>query len=101
VQEALTNVARHAQVTEASVRVWVGESTLLVHVSDQGVGFDLGTVLHQMDGRGLLGMRERVKYVGGKLSIESQPGRGTQVMAELPVAELEKEGEDDHHFAGG
>ena len=53
------------------------------------------------EGRGLVGMRERVKHVGGSLLIESQPGQGVQVSAELPVTPQGKEEEDDLHFISG
>jgi signal transduction histidine kinase len=101
VQEALTNVARHAGVKQACVQLWVDESALLINVSDEGEGFDASQVLRMKEGRGLVGMRERVKHVGGKLLIESQPGQGVQVSAELPVTAQGEEGEDDLHFISG
>jgi signal transduction histidine kinase len=58
------------------------ETQLAVLVVDDGVGFD-PTAEH--DGFGLAGMRERVELAGGELQIESRPGRGTRVMASLPL----------------
>jgi len=82
VQEALTNVARHARATSAMVRVWA-DSSLWVQIEDKGIGFDLnakaGTTL------GLTGMQERARGLGGDLTVESAPGRSTRVTAELPL----------------
>lgn len=83
VQEALTNVARHAGVSAAAVRVWATADTLYVRVEDLGCGFDLDATLAARRTGGLIGMQERVALVGGRLTIHSQPGAGTQLMAEL------------------
>jgi PAS domain S-box-containing protein len=85
VQEALTNVARHARVCEAEVRLWVDVGTLQVQVEDQGVGFDPETVLAAGRSSGLPGMHERVKLLGGRLAVESAPAGGTHLLAELPL----------------
>ncbi|HYR30059.1 MAG TPA: ATP-binding protein, partial [Thermoanaerobaculia bacterium] len=82
VQEALTNVARHAAVRHASVTVEAGDGTLQVLVEDEGVGFDVSAV---RAGAGLGGMRERVAILGGELEIVSAPGSGTRVSAQLPL----------------
>lgn len=81
VQEALTNVARHAATNAVSVQI-LGDGTLLIVVRDEGQGFrDAQTYATS----GLGGMRERVALLGGTLDIESAPGEGTVVTAELPV----------------
>jgi signal transduction histidine kinase len=80
-QEALTNVAKHAHATSAQVAVRVTESDALLEVQDDGVGFDTSA---QTSGFGLAGMRERVYLAGGRLELESGPG-GTTVRAHLPV----------------
>jgi PAS domain S-box-containing protein len=85
VQEALTNVARHAQVKEAVVRVWVHSGTLEVQVEDQGVGFDPEAALASGRSSGLPGMHERVMLLGGRLTIQSGPGEGTHLLAQLPL----------------
>jgi signal transduction histidine kinase len=91
VQEALTNVARHSGVSEATVWLWATQDTLGVQVEDQGTGFDPEAQL--ADGRvsGLSGMRERVALLGGQLTIESSPGDGTCLTAELPLRQLSEE----------
>ncbi len=86
VQEALTNVARHAHVREAVVRVWVSENTLWTQIEDAGVGFDPVTALASHATIGLAGMQERVAMVGGSLSIVSAPGSGSTLLAEFPLA---------------
>jgi two-component system, NarL family, sensor histidine kinase UhpB len=84
VQEALTNVARYAQVTEVMVRVRVKDDALIMAVEDHGVGFDLDKVAPTSTG--LNGMRERAVSLNGKLLVQSTVGEGTYVIAELPLA---------------
>lgn len=102
VQEGLTNVARHAGVSEAAVRVLYEEETLTIQIEDRGVGFAAGEALESGRSRGLVGMRERVAFVGGSLTIDSVPGWGTLLVVELPVNQAENGGNaDDHDRAGG
>jgi signal transduction histidine kinase len=86
-QEALTNVARHAHATRVEVTVCQEASVVRLEVSDDGTGFDATQPPAQSDGHGwgLLGIRERVALVAGKCVIESQRGRGTRVVVELPI----------------
>jgi len=84
VQEALTNVARYAHVTEVMVCVRAEYDALVVEVEDQGVGFDPDKVAPAS--MGLNGMRERALSLKGKLLVQSTPGEGTCVIAELPLA---------------
>lgn len=84
VQEALTNVARHANVQEATVRVWTHQDTLSIEVADSGDGFDLETAVTR-ETSGLAGMRERATLNGGQLKIESRVGEGTRLLAELNI----------------
>lgn len=83
VQEALTNVARYAQVGSVSVRVRAEPDALLVEVEDRGVGFDVESVAPTRTG--LNGMRERALSLKGKLLVQSKPGEGTCIIAELPL----------------
>jgi PAS domain S-box-containing protein len=106
VQEALTNVARHARASQATVRLWVDENWLNVQVEDHGVGFDteamLETVLASGTTFGLAGIRERVLLLEGQLTVEATPGQGTRLTAELPLSEHhERDFNDDLHLAGG
>jgi signal transduction histidine kinase len=85
VQEGLTNVARHAKVKQATVRVWREERVLGVQVADGGAGFDVAAALAAGRSTGLSGMRERAAALGGALAIESRPGGGVRLQAELPL----------------
>ena len=90
VQEALTNVARHARVAEATVRIWatsdgIRSPRLSVQIEDRGRGFDAETVLRAPKSGGLVGMQERLMLLGGHLTVESRPGGGTQIIAEIPL----------------
>jgi len=94
VQEALTNVARHAGVSELTVRLWADQDTLGVQIEDQGAGFDPEAALAAGATTGLAGMRERAVLLGGQLTVESAPGAGTHVTAELPLSHPVEEGEE-------
>jgi signal transduction histidine kinase len=85
VQEALTNVARHAGVREAAVRIWADETQIYIQIEDNGCGFDVNQALSQGDSAGLSGMRERADLLEGRFSIESRPAAGTVIQAELPL----------------
>lgn len=86
VQEGLTNVARHANVLRASVDISALSDRLQILVEDQGAGFDMDAVLEASSSAGLTGMRERAVALGGRLRIESNPGAGTLLIAELPFS---------------
>jgi signal transduction histidine kinase len=90
VQEALTNVVKHARARRAEIRVSSRENTIQVEVSDDGVGFDPDV---RAPGFGLTGMRERLELVGGRLEISSAVGRGTTLRAELPLAQAARPSE--------
>ena len=81
VQEALTNAVRHSGARNARVRLEQNDGRIAVTVSDDGRGFDP----RRQRGLGILGMEERVRRLGGSLSIESNAGHGSTLRAELPV----------------
>jgi signal transduction histidine kinase len=83
-QEALTNVARHAQVNEVTVRLWAVQEMLGLEIEDHGVGFDAASVLATHSSSGISGMRERAFLLGGQFTVESAPGKGTRITVELP-----------------
>ena len=87
VQEALTNVARHAGVDEATVTLSTRQQTLLIEVDDSGKGFDMESLHAANETSGLAGMRERAVLLGGRLTINSRPGLGTRLTAELRIAD--------------
>ncbi len=89
VQEALTNVAKHAEAKKASVILEVKDSSIVVIVEDDGKGFDIKreSGLDGIKNRiGLYGMQERAELIGGRITIESNPGTGTTVFLEAPLS---------------
>ncbi len=88
VQEALTNVVRHAGAKEVTVRLWTSHNSLSVQVEDPGVGFEPEKALTAGLSAGLAGMRERAALLGGRVRIESSPGSGTHLTAEFPVGDI-------------
>jgi signal transduction histidine kinase len=88
VQEAITNVVRHAAAKRLQVALRTDRSSLRLAVRDDGVGFDAGKMRAATPVErhlGLVGMRERAQYVGGHLEIQSRPGAGTIVSARFPL----------------
>ncbi|CAN5795349.1 hypothetical protein BH23ACT11_BH23ACT11_10650 [soil metagenome] len=81
-QEALANTRHHADARTVKVSLCQREGSLLAHIYDNGRGFDTGS--DPAGGVGLSGMRERVEEIGGKLEIESHPGKGTLVKVSVP-----------------
>ena len=82
-QEALTNVARHAEARSVTIRLREEEQQVVLDVYDNGVGIDSASVAAPRS-FGLLGMQERARLAGGSLSITGRPGAGTTVTATLP-----------------
>jgi signal transduction histidine kinase len=86
VQEAMTNVVRHARATRVDVLLERRGERVSVMVEDDGVGFDPARV-QRGDHFGLLGLRERAEALGGSLTVESRPGAGTTVVVEVASAD--------------
>lgn len=83
-QEALANVAKHSKAVHARVHVWVAPERALLEVADDGQGFDLSKMSVAL-GHGLSNMHTRVQKVGGEVEITSEAGRGTTVLAWVPL----------------
>jgi signal transduction histidine kinase len=85
-QEALTNVARHARASQVRMSISEISGAIRMEISDNGQSFHVGNTLLARNPKrlGLIGMKERVEMVGGKLTIESARGKGTTVRAEIP-----------------
>ncbi|QGJ71162.1 Hypothetical protein PBC10988_28650 [Planctomycetales bacterium 10988] len=85
VQEGLTNIRRHSQAKKARIELLEYDSYIRLKIMDRGRGFDL----EQLTDRnfGLHGMQERARLLGGVLSIQSEPGKGTHLIADLPILE--------------
>ena len=89
VQEALTNVQRHAHAAHAQVSIEATSDSVQVTVEDDGAGFNMDkSKLRDPKKTGLAGMRQRAEMFGGQFTVESAPGRGTRISASIP-AELE------------
>ncbi|MDM7998995.1 MAG: GAF domain-containing protein [Dehalococcoidia bacterium] len=89
VQEALNNVLKHAQATEAQISLDTNDGEITVEISDNGKGFDAagaGRTKPQYGRVGLLNMRSRAQMLGGNLNIEARPGGGTKVILTIPRA---------------
>jgi signal transduction histidine kinase len=91
VQEALTNVVKHANAERASATVTERDGEITITVADEGVGF---SPHRQESGFGLIGMRERIALVGGSVEVRAAPGEGTTVRATLPAIRLGETGVD-------
>jgi signal transduction histidine kinase len=91
VQEALTNVAKHAEAMSCVVRLERLSETVRLTVEDNGKGFDVQQVMarHLRSGLGLLGVQERVSEFAGTFTIDSKPGHGTRLVVELPAEQVE------------
>lgn len=85
IQEALTNIVRHARASEAEVRLQVQSEGLCLKVKDNGCGFNL-RALAIGTSSGLSGMRERAHLLGGSFVVESVPGQGTHIAVVLPIS---------------
>jgi signal transduction histidine kinase len=85
-QEALTNVARHAQAGRVDVNIEKLPGSICMKIRDDGKSFQVTRMLNPKKNKrlGLLGMRERVEMVGGSFHVESTPGKGTTVRAQVP-----------------
>ena len=88
VQESLTNVARHAGVSEINVTAWVDRNMLWLRIEDKGTGFDSAAASPGISG-GLFGMHERARSLEGEVTIDSSPGAGTTITARLPLSARE------------
>lgn len=86
VQEALANVSRHAKADTVTVRIWLENGALKCSVSDDGVGFNSKSEdMKEAQGIGLLGMKERVAALGGNFVVDSEVGKGTVLISEIPL----------------
>lgn len=91
IQEALTNVSRHAEGADVTLQVNRCDGWLRIEVADNGPGFDMSLVTISGDQLGLEGMRERTESLGGSLIVESTLGQGTRISAALPLWEVDDE----------
>jgi len=91
-QEALSNVQKHAKADRVSVRLEIGREALTATITDTGVGFDMEAVTldpEKWDHFGLRGIVERARLVGGEAIIDSKKGKGTRIMITVPLVQKE------------
>jgi PAS domain S-box-containing protein len=87
IQEAVSNINRHSGAKKAVITISFSRNTVSVHIGDDGIGFDTEEMIKLKDGHrglGLLGMRERIEFMGGQLNIKSRPGKGTKIDIDIP-----------------
>ena len=84
-QEAFTNIGRHTQASQITVRIMEKDGRVLFTVEDNGQGFDLRKARDRENGIGLAAMQERARLAGGFLKIWSQPGAGTKITFNIPI----------------
>lgn len=98
IQEGLHNVVKHANANNVTIHLTYSYPDLILNIKDDGVGFDQNEATTSSGARhqgiGLLGMRERIASVGGRLEVRSKPGRGTLIRAEVPVGGVSRDGKD-------
>jgi NarL family two-component system sensor histidine kinase YdfH len=85
ISEGLTNIARHAEATEAKITMSCDDENLWIEIRDDGIGFTPDDNIGRSGHYGLLGMRERTRILGGSLTIESQSNQGTTIKIQLPL----------------
>jgi signal transduction histidine kinase len=86
IQEALANAAKHAAATHLQINVDTEDDLLVLDVEDNGMGFEMAATEQRL-GHGLVNMKMRAHAVGGRLEVDSKQGRGTRVVAYLPIKE--------------
>ncbi|GBD15974.1 Oxygen sensor histidine kinase NreB [bacterium HR26] len=95
-QEALTNVAKHAQAGQAQLQLSFDNGQVTLEIRDDGRGFDVGQLPSRHGGLGLFSMRERAQLVGAELTLASAPGAGTVVRVTAPLSPQAAAGFFDH-----
>jgi PAS domain S-box-containing protein len=93
IQESLNNVAKHAAASQLRVNLIDTPSSIIATIEDNGAGFDLPKTLSSQDanrGLGLLGIKERISLVNGKVTIKSEPGLGTVIRLEIPKQRMDQ-----------
>ncbi len=99
IQEALSNVEKHAKADKVSIKLDMDIDLLRVTITDNGVGFDMEKVLRdpeKWDHFGIKGIMERARLVGGEGRVESTPGKGTKLIVEVPLGNKEEIGNGEN-----
>lgn len=91
IEEAITNARKHAQASNLWIRMGLRNNNLVLQIEDDGIGFDVASVQNRYDERGSLGMinlHERTELLGGRIRIESAPGKGTRITVIAPLRSI-------------
>jgi PAS domain S-box-containing protein len=99
-QEALGNVVKHSRAKQAQAELYGANNEIRLRIVDAGVGFD-PALRSALAGMGLVSMRERLRLVGGRLSVRSEPMRGTEILVEVPLSVSANEAKARTTAAGG
>ena len=92
-QESLNNIVKHSKAKSVHIQIFKQEELLVLVIDDDGIGFDVKSLSEKSrHGIGLISMRERVQAFEGTLSIDSQPGKGTEIIIEIPIEINRKDG---------
>jgi len=97
IQGSIGNIVQHSKAKNAVIVLEYGDDELLLHISDDGMGFDVSKITDVEEsgrGRGLFSMKERIGFLGGISWIESEPGQGTTVWARVPIISRDEGAED-------
>lgn len=93
-QEMFSNIVKHSNATNVAVRIAFNKNNIRINIKDNGIGFEVNEAFNASDrprGLGLIGMQERIDYLGGKFVIESEPGKGTSKIITIPLGKKERE----------
>jgi len=85
ITECLSNIARHAKATNVWIRIEEKDGILSLLVKDDGVGFNIDMKIGKGSHYGLLGIQERVRIIGGKVDIDSEKDKGTNIQINIPL----------------
>lgn len=99
VQEALTNIARHAEASEVHIDINLKDDEIILVIGDNGKGFEYRDA--QKEALGIIGMRERARLVSGVFDLESGAGKGTVISVTIPYRPNENEESDEHAYPAG
>ena len=91
VQEALTNVARHADASRVVLTLHVEDGVCVLRIADNGRGAAAGSAPHEDKSFGLIGIRERAHMLGGTVTIDTAPGRGFAIAVAFPLSSIQQE----------
>lgn len=93
-QEVFSNIVKHSKATNVTVHLSFNKSNIKIRIKDNGIGFEVNEAFNASDrprGLGLIGMQERIDYLGGKFIVESEPGKGTSKIITIPLLNQKRE----------